>query len=215
MSVLSFVNLSFVIGPWPLAIGYLLFAICYLLSAIHDAVVPLSAIHDAVVPLFAIHDAVVRSRQADICDLFFVPPEVMAQFVEVGNPYLAEKRGPPIIRGFSQRTNKERDPWHFIRLNRRPLQQGIPFKNPQTRTAFSSPRQSEKHGDLRCAGPDRLRQPALNLGDLPLGNALPIDHPITVRQDRLQSRDRRRREDNTDYGRLNFIKVAERSAKVA
>jgi hypothetical protein len=37
------------------------------------------------------------SREANIRDLFFIPPEVMSQFVEVGNLDFAEKDGPLVI----------------------------------------------------------------------------------------------------------------------
>ncbi len=36
-------------------------------------------------------------REPDIRDLFFVPPEVMSQFVEVGNLNFAEKHGPLVL----------------------------------------------------------------------------------------------------------------------
>ena len=36
-------------------------------------------------------------REPDIRDLFFVPPEIMSQFVEVGNLNFAEKHGPLVL----------------------------------------------------------------------------------------------------------------------
>jgi len=42
-------------------------------------------------------------REPDIRDLFFVPPEIMSQFVEVGNLNFAEKQGPLVLCCSSQR----------------------------------------------------------------------------------------------------------------
>jgi hypothetical protein len=53
----------------------------------------------------------------------------LSQFMEIGNPNLAEKNGPSVIRCLSQRIDKERDSWHFIRLIWQPIDQGIPFEN--------------------------------------------------------------------------------------
>ena len=58
-----------------------------------------------------------------ICDLFFVPPEVMSEFVEVGYSNFAEKVGPPVMCCSSQGIEKEGDARHFVGLIRRPVQQ--------------------------------------------------------------------------------------------
>ena len=61
------------------------------------------------------------SGKADICYLSFVPPEVMAQFVEVGYPNLSEKQRLLIIRCLSKGIDKEGNSRHFTRLTWLPI----------------------------------------------------------------------------------------------
>ena len=71
----------------------------------------------------------VKSLEADIGNLSFIPPKIMSQFVKVRNLNLAEKHFPPMSRCLSQGNDKEGDPRHFIGLSGRPLHQGKSFEN--------------------------------------------------------------------------------------
>jgi hypothetical protein len=126
--------------------------------------------------------------EANIGKFPFVPPEIVSQLMEVRHPDLAEERLATIVRCLSQGIDKESDPRHFIRATRRSLDQRIPFKDSEINAAFLVLCSAEKYRYLGCPHPDRLRQGALNFGDMLLGKAFPIDHAITVRHDRLQSR---------------------------
>src|SRR5215469_1357957 len=84
-------------------------------------------------------------REASIRNLLFIPPEVMSQFVQVGNFNLVEKQDPPVVCSAGQGVKKEGDPRHFVRLSRRTVHQRIPFENAQACAAFSISRRLEKH----------------------------------------------------------------------
>ena len=62
-------------------------------------------------------------REPGICDLFFVPPEVMSEFVEVGYSNFAEKDGSRVMCCSGQSIEKEGDARHLVGLIRRPVQQ--------------------------------------------------------------------------------------------